>query len=116
VSEAVSAPLLTVEDLNVHFHTPVGSFRAVAGVSLTIEAGETLGLVGESGCGKTVTALSIMRLLPPQTVELTGEVRFAGENLLALPPEERLLFRLGRRGGGRALHDELLREMVRRGE
>jgi peptide/nickel transport system ATP-binding protein len=88
VSEAVSSPLLTVEDLNVHFHTPVGRFRAVAGVNLTLQAGETLGLVGESGCGKTVTALSIMRLLPPQTTELEGEVRFAGENLLGLPPEE----------------------------
>jgi len=88
VSEAISAPLLTVEDLNVQFHTPVGTFRDVAGVSLTIGAGETLGLVGESGCGKTVTALSIMRLLPPQTTELEGKVRFAGENLLALPPED----------------------------
>jgi peptide/nickel transport system ATP-binding protein len=88
VSEAVSSPLLTVEDLNVHFHTPVGRFRAVAGVNLTLRAGETLGLVGESGCGKTVTALSVMRLLPPQTTELEGEVRFAGENLLALPPED----------------------------
>jgi len=88
VSGAASSPLLTVEDLNVHFHTPVGSFRAVAGLSLTIEAGETLGLVGESGCGKTVTALSVMRLLPPQTTELTGEVSFGGENLLNLPPED----------------------------
>ena len=84
MSGAVSSPLLTVEDLNVHFHTPVGRFRAVAGLSLTLAAGETLGLVGESGCGKTVTALSVMRLLPPQTTELTGEMRFGGENLLAL--------------------------------
>jgi peptide/nickel transport system ATP-binding protein len=88
VSEAFPAPLLTVEDLYVHFNTPVGRLQAVAGVSLTLQAGETLGLVGESGCGKTVTALSIMRLLPPQTTELEGEVRFAGENLLGLPPED----------------------------
>jgi peptide/nickel transport system ATP-binding protein len=86
VREAVHTPLLTVQDLHVHFNTPVGRFQAVAGVSLTLQAGETLGLVGESGCGKTVTALSIMRLLPSQTAELEGEVRFAGDNLLALPP------------------------------
>jgi peptide/nickel transport system ATP-binding protein len=88
VSAAASSPLLTVEDLYVHFNTPVGRLQAVAGLNLVIEAGETLGLVGESGCGKTVTALSVMRLLPPQTTELTGEVRFAGENLLALPPND----------------------------
>jgi peptide/nickel transport system ATP-binding protein len=98
VSEAVSSPLLTVEDLNVQFHTPVGTFRAVAGVSLTLQAGETLGLVGESGCGKTVTALSIMRLLPPQTTELAGTVRFAGENLLDLPLEDMRTIRGNRIG------------------
>jgi peptide/nickel transport system ATP-binding protein len=87
VMDPSGAPLLTVQDLNVHFHTPLGRFRAVAGVSLTIRAGETLGLVGESGCGKTVTALSVLRLLPPQTTEIEGEICFAGENLLALPPE-----------------------------
>jgi oligopeptide/dipeptide ABC transporter ATP-binding protein len=85
---AIHTPLLTIEDLNVQFHTPLGPFVAVGGVSLTLLAGETLGLVGESGCGKTVTALSIMRLLPPQTTEIEGEVRFAGENLLELPDEE----------------------------
>jgi oligopeptide/dipeptide ABC transporter ATP-binding protein len=60
----------------------------VAGVNLELQAGETLGLVGESGCGKTVTALSVMRLLPPQTTETDGEVRFAGENLLGLSLED----------------------------
>ncbi|MGQ9687587.1 MAG: ABC transporter ATP-binding protein [Desulfobaccales bacterium] len=85
---AGGSPLLKVQDLTVHFHTPGGRLRAVAGVSLELQAGETLGLVGESGCGKTVTALSVMRLLPPQTTELTGEIYFAGENLLALGPEQ----------------------------
>ena len=86
--ETAGATLLEVQDLNVYFHSPLGRFRAVAGVSLTLRAGETLGLVGESGCGKTVTALAVMRLLPPQTAEIDGEISFAGENLLALSPEE----------------------------
>ncbi len=57
-----------------------------------------MGLVGESGCGKTVTALSVMRLLPPQTTEIAGEVRFAGENLLALSPEDMRVIRGSRIG------------------
>jgi oligopeptide/dipeptide ABC transporter ATP-binding protein len=81
-------PLLRVRDLSVHFHTPLGRIRAVAGVNLDLPAGKTLGLVGESGCGKTVTSLSIMRLLPPQTTEISGEVFFAGEDLLTLSPED----------------------------
>jgi len=88
VNQASPAPLLSVRDLTVHFHTPVGRIRAVAGVNLELQAGETLGLVGESGCGKTVTALSVMRLLPPQTSEAQGEVRFAGDDLMALSPED----------------------------
>ena len=53
-----------------------------------MQAGETLGLVGESGCGKTVTALSVMRLLPPHTTETEGKMRFAGKDLLALSAED----------------------------
>jgi oligopeptide/dipeptide ABC transporter ATP-binding protein len=87
VMQAADPPLLQVQDLNVHFHTPLGRLRALAGVTLNLQAGETLALVGESGCGKTVTALSVMRLLPPQTTDIEGEVHFAGENLLALSPE-----------------------------
>jgi oligopeptide/dipeptide ABC transporter ATP-binding protein len=88
VNQAADTPLLRVRDLSVHFHTPLGRLRAVAGVNLDLPAGKTLGLVGESGCGKTVTSLSIMRLLPPQTTEIDGEVFFAGENLLEIGPED----------------------------
>jgi ABC-type dipeptide/oligopeptide/nickel transport system ATPase component len=56
--------VLTVTDLRTHFHTRDGVVRAVDGVSLSLERGETLGVVGESGCGKSVTALSVMRLVP----------------------------------------------------
>jgi oligopeptide/dipeptide ABC transporter ATP-binding protein len=76
---------LEVRNLQVHFDTPGGRIRAVSGVSFDLQAGETLGLVGESGCGKTVTALSILRLLPPQHAEMSGEIRFAGADLQALP-------------------------------
>jgi oligopeptide/dipeptide ABC transporter ATP-binding protein len=72
---------LQVRDLQVRFDTPGGTVRAVAGVSFDLKAGETLGLVGESGCGKTVTALSILRLLPATHSEMRGEIRFAGDDL-----------------------------------
>lgn len=69
--------LVRVEDLKTYFHTLDGVVRAVDGVSLEIRRGETLGLVGESGCGKSVTALSILRLLPPKTSEIVqGRVLF----------------------------------------
>ncbi|MFZ2087517.1 MAG: ABC transporter ATP-binding protein [Desulfobaccales bacterium] len=96
--QAPDAPLLQIRDLNVHFHTPLGRLRAVAGVNLELKAGETLGLVGESGCGKTVTALSVMRLLPQHTAEISGEVSFNGENLLDLPQEDMRLIRGNRIG------------------
>jgi peptide/nickel transport system ATP-binding protein len=98
VMAAADPALLQVQDLNVHFHTPMGRLRAVSGVNLDVKAGETLGLVGESGCGKTVTALSVMRLLPPHTTEIQGEVHFAGENLLALAPEDMRAIRGNRIG------------------
>jgi oligopeptide/dipeptide ABC transporter ATP-binding protein len=79
--------LLEVRDLQVHFQTPTGRLRAVGGVSFALRAGETLGLVGESGCGKTVTALSILRLLPEPHSEMTGEIRFAGEDLHTCPAQ-----------------------------
>jgi oligopeptide/dipeptide ABC transporter ATP-binding protein len=87
VTPASSAPLLKLENLTVQFHTAGGRIRAVGGVDLEVKAGETVGLVGESGCGKTVTALAIMGLLPSQTSEVEGKVFFAGQNLMALSPE-----------------------------
>jgi peptide/nickel transport system ATP-binding protein len=81
----VSDPLLAVEDLRTHFFTVDGVTRAVDGVSFTVDAGETLGIVGESGCGKSVTALSILRLLPPRIGRIVGgRVAFEGRNLLDL--------------------------------
>jgi ABC-type dipeptide/oligopeptide/nickel transport system ATPase component len=80
--------LLEIRRLCVNFHTPRGVVRAVNGLDLAIHRGETLALVGESGCGKSVTALSINRLIPsPGRIE-AGEVRFEGTNLLSLSERE----------------------------
>jgi peptide/nickel transport system ATP-binding protein len=79
------APLLRVEELRVRFRTDAGPVRAVDGVSFAIPRGGTLALVGESGCGKSVTALSILRLLPePQAEVPSGRVEFEGEDLLGV--------------------------------
>jgi len=81
----MTAPLLEVEGLKTHFFTRDGVVRAVDGVSFEIQPGETLALVGESGCGKSVTSLSILRLIaspPGRTV--AGAIRFNGRDLLAL--------------------------------
>jgi peptide/nickel transport system ATP-binding protein len=81
-------PLLEVEDLRTHFFTVDGITRAVDGVSFTVAPGETLGIVGESGCGKSVTALSILRLLPARIGRIVGgSVRFEGKDLLGLDIE-----------------------------
>ncbi len=80
-----TGPLLSVEDLRTHFFTTEGTTRAVDGVSFSIDPGETLGIVGESGCGKSVTALSIMRLLPPRLGRTVGgSIRFEDRDLLGL--------------------------------
>jgi peptide/nickel transport system ATP-binding protein len=81
--------LLRVDELRTHFFTLDGVTRAVDGVSLSVEAGETLGIVGESGCGKSVTALSIMRLLPPKLGRIvSGTISFDGQDLLRLSEAE----------------------------
>jgi oligopeptide/dipeptide ABC transporter ATP-binding protein len=75
--------LLEVEDLSVHLFTPRGVVRAVDGVSFRLEAGQSLGIVGESGCGKTMTALALMRLLPsPPARFVGGHIRFNGEDIM----------------------------------
>ena len=78
-------PLLEVRDLVVEFETPRGTVRAIDGVSFTIAPGATLGLVGESGCGKSVTSLAILRLLDGSARLRSGTIRFEGRDLLALP-------------------------------
>jgi oligopeptide/dipeptide ABC transporter ATP-binding protein len=78
-------PLLRVRDLRTYFYTEGGVARAVDGVSFDIDAGETVGLVGESGCGKSVTALSLLRLIrPPGRLEPGSEIQFDGHNLVTL--------------------------------
>lgn len=83
------ANLLDVQGLETQFRTPDGIVRAVNGVSLTLKEGETLGVVGESGCGKTVTVLSILRLIaiPPGKI-VAGKANFKGQDLLRMSNEE----------------------------
>ena len=76
--------LLEIENLQTHFRTPEGVNRAVDGVSFTVEAGETLAIVGESGCGKSVTASSVLRLIPEPPGKIKGSIRFEGVDLLKL--------------------------------
>lgn len=78
----MSTALLEVRDLVVHFTTRAGSVRAVEGASFEVDEGESLGLAGESGCGKTTTALSIMRLLPYNGRIVSGSIRFDGRDLV----------------------------------
>ncbi|MDP2922135.1 MAG: ABC transporter ATP-binding protein [Candidatus Omnitrophota bacterium] len=85
--------LLEVENLNTSFFTDAGEVRAVRGVSFNLEKGKTLGLVGESGCGKTVTALSIMRLLAANAKIIKGNILYKGKELTALSEEQMRQFR-----------------------
>lgn len=79
--------LLEVRNLQTHFPTRAGLVRAVDGVSFSVDKGELLGLVGESGCGKSITALSVMRLISPPGKIVGGEVVFDGEDLLTMSNE-----------------------------
>src|SRR5688500_176957 len=81
-------PLLEVDRLVMHYHIKAGEVSAVDDVSFTVHQGEAVGLVGESGCGKTSIALSLLRLLPSNAEYVSGEIRLNGEDLLWLSPEE----------------------------
>ena len=80
------SPLLAIRDLRVEFDTDAGAVPAVRGVDLELEAGETVALVGESGCGKSVTALSIMRLMSGRVAG--GKIEFRGQDLAGLSEAE----------------------------
>lgn len=89
--------LLSIRNLKTHFYTEGGVVEALDGVNLDIMYGETMGLVGETGCGKSVTALSVMRLIPsPPGKIVAGEILFEGENLLDKSPEEMRQIRGGK--------------------
>ncbi|MFW6074928.1 MAG: ABC transporter ATP-binding protein [Chloroflexota bacterium] len=82
-------PLLDVKDLRTQFFTQDGVVKAVDGVSFTLYPGETLGVVGESGCGKSITAMSLMRLIPsPPGKIVSGQILFKGEDILEMSDEE----------------------------
>ncbi|NPU10212.1 ABC transporter ATP-binding protein [Bradyrhizobium sp. 83012] len=81
-------PLLEVENLQVHFRTPTGINRAVDGVSFHVNPGETLAIVGESGCGKSVTSMSMMRLIPEPPGKIAGSIRLEGRDILSLSDRE----------------------------
>jgi oligopeptide/dipeptide ABC transporter ATP-binding protein len=84
MSLAMDAPLLSVENLKTHFHLREGRLKAVDGVSFQMNEGEILGMVGESGCGKSVCAHSLLRLVKTPPAQLSGRVLFRGTNLLEI--------------------------------
>jgi ABC-type dipeptide/oligopeptide/nickel transport system ATPase component len=85
----LSETLLRIENLTTHFHTDDGTVRAVNGVSYNLKEGETIGVVGESGCGKSVHALSVMRLIPIPPGEIVdGEVLFRDRDLIQISMDE----------------------------
>ena len=83
MSMGATPPLLQVQDLHVHLPTSAGLAHALRGLSFTLEKGETLGVIGESGCGKSLTALAIMGLLP-ERAQVSGSIRLNGQELLGL--------------------------------
>src|SRR3954452_13387852 len=84
----MAAPLLEVENLQVHFDTEDGLVKAVDGISYTVDRGQTLGIVGESGSGKSVSSLTVMGLSRARNARITGSVRFDGEDLLGTSDED----------------------------
>lgn len=93
----MAPPLLEIKNLHVHFQSDEGLARVLDGINLRVERGETLGLVGESGCGKSVTGLSILRLIPEPPGKITaGEILFDGEDLLKKSPDEMRAIRGGK--------------------
>src|ERR1700676_50095 len=87
--ECKAMALLEVQNLQTHFRTPDGGVnRAVDGLSFNVDAGETVAIVGESGCGKSVTAMSILRLIPEPPGRMAGAIRFNGKDLMKLSERE----------------------------
>ncbi|MDF3074084.1 MAG: transporter ATP-binding protein [Alphaproteobacteria bacterium] len=86
---AAAEPLLDIRGLKTHFRTDDGMIHAVDGVDIRVHRGETVGIVGESGCGKTVTAMTVLKLIamPPGKI-VAGEIFYRGRDLVPLPPEE----------------------------
>src|SRR3990170_1543657 len=88
-SKSEMGRLLNIEDLRIYFHILAGTVRAVDGVSFHLDQGETLGVVGESGCGKSVTAMALLQLIPMPPGELVGgRTEFEGMDLLRLPADQ----------------------------
>lgn len=95
MSVSSTQPLLSVRDLKVQFHTERGVIDAVNGVSFELKAGEVLGLIGESGSGKSVTLRALMQLHPPARTRLSGAIEIDGRDLLSLSPAELRRYRGG---------------------
>jgi len=87
-SASPGAPVLSLHDVGINFRTAAGDLAVTHKVSFEVAAGERVGLVGESGCGKTVTGLAIMRLLPAHQCRVAGSIRFAGADLNRLPEKD----------------------------
>ena len=93
----MSEKLLEIKDLRIEYVTEGVAVQAVNGISFSIEAGQSMGLVGETGAGKTTTALSILRLLPKYTAKVrSGSITFAGEDIMSLSEAEMRKIRGGR--------------------